>query len=78
MKHKDGWFGLVCWNGLSVKQQTELIERGVLEIGYVPRGWCDRPAEVQLETRQDKAPGPRFYCLRCAAMYLQAIAKGEP
>jgi hypothetical protein len=64
----DGWYQMRCWNGLSQGQQQQLIEQGVLSMGrWVPEGGtCDRPAEVAIETRQDKAPGPRFYCRRCA------------
>jgi len=59
-----------CWNGLSRAQQTELIEVGGLAIGFQPQGECQRPAECEITTQYDAAPGPRFYCLPCALLYV--------
>jgi len=68
--HPEGWYGLTCWNGLSESQQNRLINEGVLELGYMPEGWCTNPATVAIETMADQKPGPRFYCRTCAATYL--------
>jgi hypothetical protein len=62
-----------CWNGLSVAQQRQLIERGNLPIGYVPEGICRNGADLCVETRWDSAPGPRFYCVECAGDYLRDL-----
>jgi hypothetical protein len=64
-----------CWNGLSTDQQRRLIEVGNLPIGYKAMGKCWRPAEVSIEAEWDKAPGPRFYCLQCAADGLAEVAR---
>jgi len=65
-----GWFDLPCWNGLSREQQRRLLEWGNLPFGYAEQGECARPAEVAIETPDDVAPGPRFYCRECAIEYL--------
>ena len=70
MLREDGWFGMTCWNGLSAEQQERLIEHGNLEFGYRPAGECPNGAEVSIETMEDQAPGPRFYCRSCAAAFL--------
>ena len=67
---RDGWWNMVCWNGLSAEQQDTLITLGTLPIIYLPEGECITPAEVAIETRDDRAPGPRFYCRPCGAKYL--------
>lgn len=67
---RDGWWNMICWNGLSLEQQDTLITVGTLSIVYVPEGECENPAEVCIETRDDRAPGPRFYCKPCAIEYL--------
>jgi hypothetical protein len=70
-EHKREWWRMACWNGLSEIQQRQLIERGALEFGYEPEGTaCYDGAEVAIEIRGDKAPGPRFYCPLCAIDYL--------
>lgn len=66
-----GWWNMVCFNGLSLAQQTRLIEVGNLPIDYQPEGTCPNGAEVGIETQLDRAPGPRFYCRPCAVEYLQ-------
>ena len=72
-KHTRGWYGLVCWNGLSSEQQQTLINVGVLPIGYKPEGsHCHNGAEVAVETMWDAAPGPRFYCTECAVKFLKS------
>jgi len=68
-----GWWNLPCWNGLSEAQQRRLITVGGLELGYRPRGVCQRGAEVAIETQWDTAPGPRFYCVVCAMGYLDSL-----
>ena len=68
--HRPGWWNMVCWNGLDAAQQTRLIEVGTLPIGYIPMGECGYGAEVAIETAEDKAPGPRFYCRHCAIEFL--------
>jgi hypothetical protein len=60
-----------CWNGLSAEQQAHLIEHGYLPMGYEPEGVCERGATIAIETQDDKAPGPRFYCGPCAHDYLE-------
>jgi hypothetical protein len=64
---------MACWEALSADQQTRLIERGSLSLGYRPEGECPNPASVCIETEMDAAPGPRFYCLTCAVSYLESL-----
>jgi hypothetical protein len=71
-----GWWNMVCWNGLSEAQQARLIEVGNLPLGYRPEGSCQRGAKVAIETDEDVAPGPRFYCLDCAIGYLALLKFG--
>lgn len=66
-----GWWGMHCWNGLSEDQQARLVLWGNLPMGYVAEGECERPAAVGIETEDDLAPGPRFYCRECAIEFLQ-------
>lgn len=66
---------MACWNGLSREQQRRLIEVGNLPIDYQPEGTCQNPARVCIETQDDEAPGPRFYCTDCAIGYLQVVVK---
>lgn len=66
-----GWWGMACWNGLSDEQQRRLIEHGNLPINYRPQGQCPNGAEVAIETEDDTAPGPRFYCRACAVAHLE-------
>lgn len=68
-----GWYNLACWNGLGASQQARLIHRGNLPLGYQPHGTCKRGAEVCIETQNDVAPGPRFYCCVCAVDYLLSV-----
>lgn len=67
-----GWWNMACFNGLSADQQARLIEHGNLPWGYEPEGTCENGAEVGIETAEDTAPGPRFYCLPCAVQHLSA------
>ena len=60
-----------CWNGLSPDQQAFLITEGYLPMGYRAEGPCTIPASVCVETEDDEAPGPRFYCRTCAIRYLE-------
>lgn len=62
---------MACFNGLSEAQQTRLVEWGNLEFGYQPEGECRNGAEMAIETQDDVAPGPRFYCRSCAIEYLR-------
>jgi hypothetical protein len=66
-----GWWNMRCWNGLSADQQRRLIEVGNLPFGYEPGGTCQRGAAIAIETQDDEAPGPRFYCGPCAHDYLE-------
>lgn len=67
-----GFWRMHCWNGLSAEQQQRLIEVGNLAFPWAPEGECKNPASVAIETEDDAAPGPRFYCDPCAADYLAA------
>ena len=69
--HGRGVYGLACFNGLSTEQQDRVVTVGNLPIGYVPEGECLNGAEVEDITKWDEYPGPRFYCLPCAIMYLR-------
>jgi hypothetical protein len=71
-----GWWNMACWNGLSLEQQEFLRTEGYLEFGYTPRGVCQRGAEVEVTTMWDEFPGPRFYCVECAAEYLRHLPTG--
>lgn len=66
-----GWWNMPCWNGLSFKQKDRLIHIGNLPIFYTPEGECQNGAAVAIETPDDTAPGPRFYCVPCALEYLK-------
>ena len=68
-----GWYNLTCWNGLSQHQQSVLIRVGTLPIGSKPMGECLQGAAVAIETEDDTAPGPRFYCRPCAIAYLNPV-----
>jgi hypothetical protein len=70
-------WNMTCWNGLDAEQQTRLIERGNLPIGYRPGGDCERGAECEIVTDRDTAPGPRFYCYPCAIEYLKGRENEE-
>ena len=71
---RRGWWNMACWNGLSFEQQRRLIEVGNLPIDYEPEGeFCDEGATVCIETQHDKAPGPRFYCTKCAIAFLLGV-----
>lgn len=73
-----GWWGMSCWNALSKRQQRQLIERGTLEIFSKPEGdACDQAAAVMVECQDDEAPGPRFYCLPCAILFLSGKVHQE-
>jgi hypothetical protein len=66
-----GWWGMPCWNGLSAEQQRRLIEVGGLPFGYEAEGdGCKRGAQCCVETMDDEAPGPRFYCFSCGIAHL--------
>lgn len=76
-----GLWGMSCWNALSGEQQRRLIEVGNLPFGYDAEGSaCDRPADCQIETADDAALGPRFYCYACGSAFLagKKLAKGLP
>jgi hypothetical protein len=69
----DWWEAMRCWNGLSDGQKFRLIQVGNLPFGYQPQGPCPNPAEIGIETIDDEAPGPRFYCQPCAIDYLAQL-----
>jgi hypothetical protein len=73
MLTEKGWWGMFCWNGLSTEQQDRLVNWGNLPLGFQPEGECQRGAELTIETMYDKAPGPRFYCRRCAIKFLEGL-----
>jgi len=66
-------WGMACFEGLSAEQQRQVVEDGYLEFGYTPMGDCPRPAEIEVTTKWDKFPGPRFYCRGCAIKYLMEV-----
>jgi hypothetical protein len=66
------WQVMYCWNGLSAEQQQRLLKWGNLPYRYKPEGKCPEMATVCVETIDDEAPGPRFYCYPCAVKFLQA------
>ena len=68
-----GWWGMVCWNGLSAAQQERLLTWGNLPFGYTPEGECPNGAEAEVTTMYDSAPGPRFYCLACLPGYIEQL-----
>ena len=61
---------MACWSGLSPDQQEFLRTEGYLPFGYEPEGTCPNGAEVEVTTMWDEFPGPRFYCVSCAALHL--------
>lgn len=67
-----------CWNGLSPAQQQRLITVGNLPLGFEAEGTCDRPADVEILTMYDAAPGPRFYCAPCALVFLAQLIHKLP
>jgi hypothetical protein len=67
---------MACWDGLSAAQQVRLITWGNLPIDYQPEGECQNPATCGIETQEDAAPGPRFYCWDCAIKYLERLRDG--
>ena len=73
MTHQRGFWGMYCFNGLSVDQREFLVEEGYLPIGYRPEGPCLNGAVVGIETELDLFPGPRFYCTECAVKYLMEV-----
>ena len=69
-----------CWNGLSNDQQRMLINGHYGERvrhGEAPDR-CDQYAGVMVEFPDDETPGPRMYCLDCAALHLLARLGWEP
>lgn len=71
-----GWWNMPCWNALSPLQRQRLIEHGNLPIGYIEPDVAHAGASVAIETEDDEAPGPRFYCLDCAIGHLALIKFG--
>lgn len=70
-QHPDGLYGMWCFEALSAEQQRQVVEDGFLPFGWMPEGdGCDRPADVEVTTRWDRYPGPRFFCARHAVTYL--------
>lgn len=68
-----GMYNLPCWEGLSASQQERLMEWGNLPFGSQPEGKCTIPAQVEITTVFDKKPGPRFYCIEHAVVYLSRV-----
>ena len=65
------WDALRCFNAYDEEQQRCTIERGFLPFPWTPSpDGCRGAAEVEITTRWDTQPGPRFYCLDCARSYL--------
>ena len=69
-----GWWGMSCWNRMSLGQADYVRTTGFFVSEYEP--WdsplrCDRPAELAVLTIDDKAGCPRYYCRACAIEYLQ-------
>lgn len=72
---QSGYWGMWCFNALSPDQQRMVVEEGYLPIDRKrpEGGTCTHPAELEVETMFDKFPGPRFYCITCAIVYLMEI-----
>ena len=70
-----GYWQMMCWNSLSADQQRILLEVGCLPFGRKRSegGSCNKPAECEVTTQYDVAPGPRFMCLQCAAEFLSSL-----
>jgi hypothetical protein len=65
---------MVCFNALSPEQQDRVINHGNLAFPWIPEGdRCQNVAEVEVTTKFDKMPGPRYYCLLCGAEYLLGL-----
>jgi hypothetical protein len=71
-----GYWDMHCFNGLSAAQRKRVVEHGNLPFGYRAEGSCERPAELEVETKYDSYPGPRFYCVSCAIEYLKGLNQG--
>jgi hypothetical protein len=69
----EGWYNMICFNGLSKDQQHFLVFEGYLPIGYRPEGRCTNGAEIEITTMHDLMPGPRFYCRDCAVEHLLGL-----
>lgn len=68
-----GWYDMLCFNSLDGELQRRLVYWGNLPLGHAETGRCHNPAEVEITTVYDAMPGPRFYCLECAVMYLAGV-----
>jgi hypothetical protein len=67
-----------CWNALSEAQQRRLIEGGSSsDIGAPEGDGCERHARILIETVEDEAPGPRFYCYECGAYRARFLAERD-
>ena len=76
--NEDGYWNMHCWGGLSEAQQDRLVTVGNLPFGFRPEGECPNPAELEVTTMYDLAPGARFYCIPCAIKYLEELHETRP
>jgi len=74
----SGYSNMHCWGGLSEAQQDRLVTFDNLPFGFRPEGECPNPAELEVTTMYDLAPGPRFYCIPCAIKYLEELHETRP
>jgi|GEM_PF-1834125 len=74
MSHPTGIYGMHCFNALSEEQKYRVVVEGVLPFPWSPAGgFCRSGAEVEIYTKWDQSPGPRFYCNKCAIEFLQSL-----
>lgn len=71
--HPRGFWGMHCFNALSLDQQLMVVVEGYLPMGWQPEGECPFPADCEITTRGDITPGPRFYCYACGVKYLSEL-----
>lgn len=55
----------MCWNHMTPDQRRRLASSGVILAGQYGGGPCNHRAEVAVPLGLN--PGPRYYCLVCAA-----------
>lgn len=71
--YERGMWGMHCLNAYDEEQQQQILVRGTIGWGTFPQGPCHRGAQVEMFTKFDATPGPRFSCLPCARQRLQEL-----